>query len=63
MMLILSEVYFYDKSQTIDVSMSDSETNTYGIKRSFKSLIDNFGVGAGGLRRGGPIIRSGKADD
>ena len=60
----LSEVYFYDKSKTIDVSMSDSETNTYGIKSSFfKSLIDNFGVGAGGLRRGGPIIGSGKADD
>ena len=60
----LSEVYFYDKSKTIDVSMSNSETNTYGVKKSFfKSLIDNFGVGAGGLRRGGPIIGSGKADD
>ena len=44
--------------------MSSTETLTYGIKRSFfENLIDNFGVGAGGLRRGGPIIGSGKADD
>ena len=60
----LSDVYFYDKSKTIDVAMSSTETSTYGIKRSFfQNLIDNFGVGAGGLRRGGPIIGSGKADD
>ena len=60
----LSDVYFYDKSKTIDVAMSSTETATYGIKKSFfQSLIDNFGVGAGGLRRGGPIIGSGKADD
>lgn len=60
----LSDVYFYDKSKTIDVAMSSTETSTYGIKKSFfKSLIENFGVGAGGLRRGGPIIGSGKADD
>lgn len=60
----LSDVYFYDKSKSIDVAMSSSETSTYGIKKSFfKSLIDNFGVGAGGLRRGGPIVGSGKADD
>ena len=44
--------------------MSDTETSTYGIKKSFlRGLIDNFGVGTGGLRRGGPIIGSGKADD
>ena len=60
----LSDIYFYDKSKTIEVAMSSTETSTYGIKRSFfKSLIENFGVGAGGLRRGGPIIGSGKADD
>ena len=60
----LSDVYFYDKSKAINVAMSSTETLTYGIKRSFfENLIDNFGVGAGGLRRGGPIIGSGKADD
>ena len=60
----LSDVYFYDKSKTINVAMSSTETMTYGLKRSFfQSMIDNFGVGAGGLRRGGPIIGSGKADD
>ena len=60
----LSDVYFYDKSKAINVAMSSTETSTYGIKRSFfKNLIENFGVGAGGLRRGGPIIGSGKADD
>ncbi len=60
----LKDVYFYDKSKSIDVAMSDLETTTYGIKKSFfRNLIDNFGLGAGGLRRGGPIIGSGKADD
>ncbi len=60
----LSDIFFYDKSKSIEVSMSDTETSTYGIKKSFlRGLIDNFGVGTGGLRRGGPIIGSGKADD
>ena len=53
-----------DGLSDIEVSMSDTETSTYGIKKSFlRGLIDNFGVGTGGLRRGGPIIGSGKADD
>lgn len=59
----LSDIYFYDKSKTIDLAMSSTETKIYGVKRSFfQNLIDNFGIG-GGLRRGGPIIGSGKADD
>ena len=64
MVRIVSDIFFYDKSKSIEVSMSDTETSTYGIKKSFlRGLIDNFGVGTGGLRRGGPIIGSGKADD
>ena len=43
--------------------MSDTETSIYGIKSFLRGLIDNFGVGTGGLRKGGPIIGSGKADD
>ena len=31
----LSDVYFYDKSKTIDLAMSSTETSTFGIKRSF----------------------------
>ena len=61
---LLKDVYFYDKSKSIDVAMSDMATSTYGVKKSFfRNLIDNFGLGAGGMRRGGPIIGSGKADD
>ena len=61
---LLKDVYFYDKSKSIDVAMSNMQTSIYGVKKSFfRNLIDNFGLGAGGLRRGGPIIGSGKADD
>ena len=61
---LLKDVYFYDKSKSIDVAMSNMQTSIDGVKKSFfRNLIDNFGLGAGGLRRGGPIIGSGKADD
>ena len=38
----LSDVYFYDKSKTIDVAMSSTETSTYGIKRSFFQNLMEF---------------------
>ena len=58
----LKNIYFYDKSLTTDVAMSSLETKTDGAKQSFfQQILGNFGVP--GMKRGGPILGSGKADD
>ena len=58
----LKNVYFYDKALSTDVAMSSLETQTDGAKQSFfQQILGNFGVP--GMKRGGPILGSGKADD
>ena len=58
----LKNIYFYDKSLSTDVAMSSLETKTDGAKQSFfQQILGNFGVP--GMKRGGPILGSGKADD
>ena len=58
----LKNIYFYDKSLTTEVAMSSLETKTEGTKQSFfQQILGNFGVP--GMKRGGPILGSGKADD
>ena len=58
----LKNVYFYDKSLSTDVAMSSLESKTDGTKQSFmQQILGNFGVP--GMKRGGPILGSGKADD
>ena len=58
----LKNIYFYDKSLSTDVAMSSLESQTYGTKQSFfQQILGNFGVP--GMKRGGPILGSGKADD
>ena len=58
----LKNIYFYDKSLSTDVAMSSLKTKTDGAKQSFfQQILGNFGVA--GMKRGGPILGSGKADD
>ena len=58
----LKKIYFYDKSLSTDIAMSSLETKTDGAKQSFfQQILGNFGVP--GMKRGGPILGSGKADD
>ena len=58
----LKNIYFYDKSLSTDVAMSSLETKTDGTKQSFfQQILGNFGVP--GMKRGGPILGSGKAED
>ena len=58
----MSNPDFYDKSLSTDVAMSSLETKTDGTKESFfQQILGNFGVP--GMKRGGPILGSGKADD
>ena len=58
----LKNIFFYDKSLSTEVAMSDLETKTEGAKQSLlQQLLGNFGVP--GMKRGGPILGSGKADD
>ena len=58
----LKNIYFYDKSLSTDVAMSSLETKTEGSKQSFfQQILGNFGVP--GMKRGGPILGSGKEDD
>ena len=58
----LKNIYFYDKSLSTDVAMSSLESQTDGTKQSFlQQILGNFGVP--GMKRGGPILGSGKADD
>tara|TARA_Y100000766_G_scaffold279425_1_gene287611 strand:- start:16 stop:477 length:462 start_codon:yes stop_codon:yes gene_type:complete len=58
----LKNIFFYDKSLSTEVAMSDLETKTEGAKESLlQQLLGNFGVP--GMKRGGPILGSGKADD
>ena len=58
----LKNIYFYDKSLSTDVAMSPLESQTDGTKQSFlQQILGNFGVP--GMKRGGPILGSGKADD
>ena len=50
------------KSLSTDVAMSSLETESGGVKESLlEQLLGNFGVP--GMKRGGPILGSGKADD
>lgn len=58
----LRNIFFYDKSLSTDVAMSSLETESGGVKESLlEQLLGNFGVP--GMKRGGPILGSGKADD
>ena len=58
----LRNIFFYDKSLSTDVAMSSLETESGGVKESLlQQLLGNFGVP--GMKRGGPILGSGKADD
>ena len=58
----LKNIYFYDKSLSTDVAMSKLATKTDGTKQSvIQQILGNFGVP--GMKRGGPILGSGKADD
>ena len=59
---ILRNIYIYDEKETIKVSMSSLETKTLGYRQSFlRQLLGNFGVA--GVRKGGPIIGTGRADN
>ena len=58
----LKNIFFYDKSQSTEVAMSSLETKSGGAKQGFfQQILGNFGVP--GMKRGGPILGSGKADD
>ena len=58
----LNKVFIYDKDNTVNVAMSDRETRYYGYKDSvIKQILSNFGVP--GMKRGGPVIGSGRADN
>jgi outer membrane protein assembly factor BamE (lipoprotein component of BamABCDE complex) len=58
----LKNIFFYDKSNSTEVAMSSLKTKSGGSKQSFfKQILGNFGVP--GMKRGGPILGSGKADD
>lgn len=58
----LKNIFFYDKSLSTEVAMSSLETKTDGAKESLlQQLLGNFGVP--GMKRGGPILGSGKAED
>ncbi len=58
----LKNIFFYDKSLSTEVAMSSLETKTEGARQSLlQQLLGNFGVP--GMKRGGPILGSGKADD
>ena len=58
----LKNIYFYDKSSSTKVAMSTLETKSGGSKQTLlQQLLGNFGVP--GMKRGGPILGSGKADD
>jgi len=59
---ILRNIYIYDEKETMKVSMSSLETKTLGYRQSFlRQLLGNFGVA--GVRKGGPIIGTGRADN
>ncbi len=59
---ILKKIYYYDKNQTENFDMSSLETKAISRKPNiFKQILGNIGVP--GMRRGGPIIGSGRADD
>ena len=59
---VLKNIYFYDKSSSTEVAMSSLETKSGGAKQTIlQQLLGNFGVP--GMKRGGPILGSGKADD
>ncbi len=59
---LLKSIYFYDKSSSADIAMSSLETKSDGAKQTIlQQLLGNFGVP--GMKRGGPILGSGKAED
>ncbi|MFL2661086.1 MAG: outer membrane protein assembly factor BamE [Alphaproteobacteria bacterium] len=59
---LLKNIYFYDKSSSTSVAMSSLETESGGAKQTIlQQLLGNFGVP--GMKRGGPILGSGKAED
>ena len=59
---LLKNIYFYDKSLSTNIAMSPLETESGGTKQTLlQQLLGNFGVP--GMKRGGPILGSGKAED
>ena len=50
------------KKQTVDIAMSPEETQVAGYKQSLlRQILGNFGMP--GMKRGGPILGSGRADN
>ena len=59
---LLKTIFFYDESSSTEVAMSSLETKSGGTKQTIlQQLLGNFGVP--GMKRGGPILGSGKAED
>ena len=58
----LKKIFIYNKEQAMEVAMSSLKTESSGRKSSFlQDLLANIGVP--GMKRGGPIIGSGRAND
>ena len=58
----LKKIFVYDEKQTINIAMSPKETQLTGYKQSLlRQILGNFGMP--GMKRGGPIIGSGRAEN
>ncbi|MBF92120.1 MAG: hypothetical protein CMP34_04870 [Rickettsiales bacterium] len=58
----LKKIFVYDEKQTINIAMSPKETQLAGYKQSLlRQILGNFGMP--GMKRGGPIIGSGRAEN
>lgn len=58
----LKKIFVYDENQTINIAMSPKETQLAGYKQSLlRQLLGNFGMP--GMKRGGPIIGTGRAEN
>ena len=58
----IKKIYIYDEKQTVDIAMSPEETQVAGYKQSLlRQILGNFGMP--GMKRGGPILGSGRADN
>ena len=58
----LKKIFVYDEKQTINIAMSPKETQLTGYKQSLlRQILGNFGMP--GMKRGGPIIGTGRAEN